>query len=204
MEIPLCGHATLASAKILFQQDSNLNKLNFKTGSGLELQAVRCGEKVSLKFPNYGIVGRDVPAALLTAMGIKEIKNSGYNHENLELMIELEDVNELRNLNPDFAAMKKSISDISGVVVTAKSNQSDFDFESRYFWPWSGGDEDPVTGATHTFLTGYWARKLGKTKLRAFQCSQRTGILEVAVLSDEHISITGDACIVLEGKLMLN
>ena len=88
-------------------------------------------------------------------MGIKEINNSGYNHENLELMIELEDVDVLRNLKPDFTAMKASINDISGVVVTAKSKQPDFDFESRYFWPWSGGNEDPVTGATHTFLTAY-------------------------------------------------
>jgi predicted PhzF superfamily epimerase YddE/YHI9 len=136
-------------------------------------------------------------------MGIKEVVFTAYNVENLELMNELSDADLLRNLQPDFVAMKAAVSDISGVVVTARSNQPDFDFESRYFWPWSGGNEDPVTGATHTFLTGYWAGKLNKQKLRAFQCSARTGILEVEVLSEEHISITGDACIVLEGKLTI-
>ncbi|SCY34917.1 phenazine biosynthesis protein PhzF family [Nonlabens sp. Hel1_33_55] len=203
MEIPLCGHATLASAKVLFEQDSDSNEIHFKTGSGLNLQASRNGEKVSLKFPNYGIVDRDAPQALLDAMGIEEVLNTAYNHENLELMIELEDADVLRNLKPDFATMKASINDISGVVVTAKSNQLDFDFESRYFWPWSGGNEDPVTGATHTFLTSYWGNKLGKTKLRAFQCSARTGILEVEILSKEQISITGDAVVVMEGRLQI-
>jgi PhzF family phenazine biosynthesis protein len=201
MEIPLCGHATLASAKILFSRDKNRNDLKFVTASGLELKASRSGDKVAMEFPNYGIIDRNVPQALLDALGIDKILNSGYNHENLELMIELEDADELRNLQPDFAAMKVSITGISGVVVTAKSKQPDFDFESRYFWPWSGGNEDPVTGATHTFLTAYWAKKLGKQKLRAFQCSGRTGVLEVEVLSDEQILITGDAVVVLEGKL---
>ncbi|WP_197709229.1 PhzF family phenazine biosynthesis protein [Nonlabens agnitus] len=203
MEIPLCGHATLASAKVLFDQNQDVNEIHFKTAEGLELQAYRNGEKVSLKFPNYGIVDRDAPQALLYAMGIDSILNSAYNYENLELMIELEDADELRNLQPDFDAMKASISDINGVVVTAKSNQPDFDFESRYFWPWSGGNEDPVTGATHTFLTGYWAKKLSKTKLRAFQCSARTGVLELEVLSEEQILITGDARIILSGEMTI-
>ena len=201
MEIPLCGHATLASAKMLFARDADLNEIHFKTGSGMNLQAARNEDKVSLKFPNYGITDREAPKTLLDATGIKEINNSGYNHENLELMIELEDSDVLRNLQLDFSAMKASINDISGVVVTAKSKQPDFDFESRYFWPWSGGNEDPVTGATHTFLTAYWGKKLGKTKMRAFQCSARTGILEVEVLSDEQILITGDARIILEGEM---
>ena len=203
MEIRLCGHATLASAKILFDKNPSINEIKFKTASGLELNALRITDKVSLKFPNYGIVDRNAPQALLDALGIKNVSFTAYNVENLELMIEIEDSDILRNLQPDFAAMKSSISDISGVVVTAKSNQPDFDFESRYFWPWSGGNEDPVTGATHTFLTAYWAEKLGKNKLRAFQCSARTGILEIEVLSEQHISITGDAKIVLEGKLFI-
>lgn len=201
MEIPLCGHATLASAKVLFRQQDNLNEIQFQTSAGVELRAFRDGEKVSLQFPNYGIVDREVPQALLDAMGIKRIKNSGYNYENLELMIELQDAHELRNLKPDFAAMKASVTGISGVVVTAKSKQSDFDFESRYFWPWSGGNEDPVTGATHTFLTQYWSNKLNKKKLRAFQCSARTGILQVEVINKHHIYITGDAVIILQGIL---
>ena len=203
MEIPLCGHATLASAKVLFEKNIDLKEINFQTAAGLHLQAARNGDKVSLKFPNYGVIDREVPQALLDALGIMEVLFTAYNVENLELMIEIEDADILRNLQPDFAAMKASISDISGVVITAKSKQDDFDFESRYFWPWSGGNEDPVTGATHTFLTAYWAKKLGKEQLLAFQCSARTGILEVEVLNDEQILITGDARIIIKGELTI-
>ncbi len=203
MEIPLCGHATLASARVLFSQDDHLDTIDFITRSGVRLQATRSGDKVSLKFPNYRIEDRAVPQALLDAMGIKTIEYAAYNHENLELMIEVADPNVLRNLTPDFAAMKASINSISGVVVTAPSADDHFDFESRYFWPWSGGNEDPVTGATHTFLTQYWADKLGKKRLRAFQCSARTGILDLEVLTDQHILITGAASIVMEGMLFI-
>ncbi|AZQ45147.1 PhzF family phenazine biosynthesis protein [Nonlabens ponticola] len=203
MEIPLCGHATLASAKVLFERDSDLNAIDFKTQSGTLLKAARNGEKVALAFPNYGIVDREVPKELLHAIGIDAVLNTGYNHENLELMIEIKDSQKLRKLTPDFSAMKAAVHDISGVVVTAKSSDPAYDFESRYFWPWSGGDEDPVTGATHTFLTAYWAEKLKKRKLKAYQCSARTGILDVEVLDDEHISITGDAVVVVRGELMV-
>lgn len=102
MEIPLCGHATLASAKILFTQSADFNEIHFKTESGLDLYAYRNGSKVSLKFPNYSIMDREIPQGLLDAMGIKKIKKSGYNHENIELMIEIEGADALRKSRTRF------------------------------------------------------------------------------------------------------
>jgi len=85
------------------------------------------------------------------------------------------------------------------VLVTAKSD-GEFDFHSRYFWPWSGTNEDPVTGGTHTFLAKYWSERLGKTKMQSFQSSNRSGFMGVE-LNDGELLITGSAVIVFKGEL---
>jgi predicted PhzF superfamily epimerase YddE/YHI9 len=85
-------------------------------------------------------------------------------------------------------------------VVTAPANNGEYDFHYRYFWPWSGTDEDPVTGGVQTFLAKYWADKLGKTQLKAFQCSARTGSMRLDVQADK-VLLTGNAVIMLEGDL---
>jgi predicted PhzF superfamily epimerase YddE/YHI9 len=87
------------------------------------------------------------------------------------------------------------------VLVTAKSKRTGYDFESRYFWPWSGTNEDPVTGGTHTFLAKYWGDKLNKTKMKSFQCSERTGFMEVELIGNNMVALKGEAQIVLEGKM---
>ena len=86
------------------------------------------------------------------------------------------------------------------MLVTAPASVGEFDFHSRYFWPWSGTDEDPVTGGTHTFLAKYWATRLGKTKLRSYQASARGGFMEVE-LADDKLYIYAQAQIVLEGQM---
>lgn len=202
MEIPLCGHATLAAAKVLFDQRADLQEARFNTASGVSLLTVRQDQAVRMLFPKYSVQQREVPTALLKAMGIDQFLYSGYNSENKMLIFEIEEAEKLRELAPDSDAMEKAINGINGVVVTAVSTQAGFDFESRYFWPWSGGDEDPVTGATHTFLAPYWAEKLGKKEMKAFQCSKRTGILNLRLL-DDALEITGDAVLLSSGKLRL-
>ena len=84
-------------------------------------------------------------------------------------------------------------------MVTAKSNNTDFDFHYRYFWPWAGTNEDPVTGGIQTFLTKYWAKKLGKNKFKAFQSSSRTGMMTTELINDK-VFIYGEAVITFEGK----
>ena len=140
------------------------------------------------------------PPQLLAALGLDEILGSVFNQETQILMLEIQSTEVLANLQPDFAALHASHDGINGVLVTAAAVNGPYDFHSRYFWPWSGTNEDPVTGGTHTFLAPYWARRLGKSKLNSFQASKRTGSMTVELLSDTLLSITGQAVIVLSGQ----
>ncbi len=203
MEIPLCGHASLAAAKVLFTRNVAFSRLHFKTIEGLDLKIEKENEAIQMNFPCYSTTPFTVPDALLKALGLTTITNCAYNKETNIMLLEIEDCNRLQNLNPDFNALYHSHDTINGVLVTALSNKENYDFESRYFWPWSGTNEDPVTGGTNTFLTPYWAHKLRKTKMNSFQCSSRTGFMQVELLSLNKISIKSEAQIVLEGVLNL-
>jgi predicted PhzF superfamily epimerase YddE/YHI9 len=123
-----------------------------------------------------------------------------FNEETNILLIEIAESQELAGLEPDFVALYKSHNSINGVLVTAASGIDGFDFHSRYFWPWSGTNEDPVTGGTHSFLTKYWSQRLGKTKMKSFQSSKRTGSMEVELI-DGKLLIQGKAVIILEGQI---
>ncbi len=200
MEIPLCGHATLAASKVLFEK-SGQNSISFVNVQNLRLP-IECSEAfIKMEFPIYETVPQEVPIELLQALGIEEVNNSVYNAETKILLLEIHSAELLKNLAPDFDKLKKSHDAINGVLVTALSTKAEFDFESRYFWPWSGTNEDPVTGGTHTFLAKYWGKKLNKTKMNSFQCSERTGFMEVELLSEEKMTIKSKAQIVLKGKL---
>jgi PhzF family phenazine biosynthesis protein len=198
-EIPLCGHATLASAKVLFEQQG-LTAVTFVNVSGLELRASQEGDDIVLTFPLYLTRPAEAPDPLLRALGIASAINVEHNEEMRILLIEIEDTETLAALEPDFAALYRSHDSINGVVVTAKSSGDAYDFHSRFFWPWSGGNEDPVTGGTHTFLAKYWGDRLGKTRLRSFQSSKRTGSLNLELAGDS-VLIGGQAQIVLAGEL---
>ncbi len=202
MEIPLCGHATLASAKVVFSIHK-LNEAHFINIQNLDLSAKELNGEIVMEFPIYETRPADAPPALLTALGIKAIKNSVYNEETKILLLEIADSKELAGLDPDFAALYRSHNSINGVLVTAPSHEDSYDFHSRYFWPWSGSNEDPVTGGTHTFLGKYWASRLGKTRMRSFQASKRTGSMEVE-LKDGYLQILSQAVIVFEGRLTIN
>lgn len=198
-EIPLCGHATLASAKVLFEEQGGTTVV-FTNINGLALSASRAGDNIVLNFPLYDTRPSEVPDSMLEALGISAVTNVEYNEDTSILLLEIEDPTVLANLEPDFIALHRSHASVNGVVVTARSHDDDFDFHSRYFWPWSGGNEDPVTGGTHTFLARYWGDKLRKTKMRSFQSSKRSGILDLEV-GDDHVLIGGQAQIVLSGEM---
>ena len=202
MEIPLCGHATLASSKVLFEKNGQ-SALDFVNIQNLKLPIELNGEFIKMKFPIYNTIPQEVPSELLTALGIKEVNNSEYNAETNILLLEIQSAELLKNLTPDFDKLKKSHKEINGVLVTALSSKANFDFESRYFWPWSGTNEDPVTGGTHTFLAKYWATRLNKTKMNSFQCSERTGFMEVELLDEQKMTIQSRAQIVLKGELRI-
>src|SRR5690606_25188356 len=200
MEIPLCGHATLAASKVLFQNNLT-SKIHFVTIQNLDLIIQKDGAYIVMEFPVYETEPQDAPPGLLVSLGIAAINNSEYNKEMKILLIEISDCKVLNDLKPDFERLKKSHSSINGVLVTSLSDKPNYDFESRYFWPWSGTNEDPVTGGTHTFLTKYWSMRLNKKKMNSFQCSERTGFMEVELVNEHRMTIKSKAQIILKGKL---
>lgn len=203
IEIPLCGHATLAAAKIVCSKLLQCSKAIFINIQGIELLITANGESLTMEFPVYETSPVDSNPDMIKALGVSKTLHSAYNKELNMILLEIGDSKELRNLKPDIAALIKSHSSIKGVLVTALSKEDDVDFESRYFWPWSGTDEDPVTGGTHTFLAKYWSDKTGKRKMVSFQCSERTGRMEVELLDSGKLNITSQARIILEGSLNL-
>lgn len=201
IEIPLCGHATLASAKIIFDT-SSLENVIFINCNDVELPAEKVGKKIKMQFPIYDTEDIEVPQKMLDALGLSQLVNKRYSPKNKIILLEIEKTDELANLKPDFTALINSYTGINGVLVTATSNSKDFDFHYRYFWPWAGTNEDPVTGGIQTFLTKYWAIKLNKTKFNAFQCSLRTGSMSTELLEDK-VCILGEAVTILEGQFIL-
>lgn len=202
MEIPLCGHATLAASKILFE-NSSTDEIQFTTIEKLELHIKKVGNEIQMQFPVYPTIPAQAPPALLEALGLDGVLNVAYNLETNILLLEIEKDEILQQLKPDYEALYKSHNQINGVLVTAKSSDTKYDFQSRYFWPWSGTQEDPVTGGTHTFLAKYWSDRLGKKKMNSFQCSARTGNMTVELLDDHSMIILSSAIIVFEGELRL-
>jgi PhzF family phenazine biosynthesis protein len=201
MEIPLCGHATLAAAKVIFTI-SGISDVRFLNIQSLELFAQSSNGKIAMEFPIYETRPAAVPPALLRALGVKAVRNVAYNEETHILLLELASPAEVASLNPDFTALLRSHDSINGVLVTAASGSDGYDFHSRYFWPWSGTNEDPVTGGSHTFLAKYWSTRLGKTKMKSFQASKRTGFMEVE-LQNGKLHIRSQALIVFEGRLTI-
>lgn len=199
MEIPLCGHATLASSKILFETTS-LNHITFENINGVELFIEQCDGKIRMQFPVYETEEVEVPANMLAALGVDAVENQRYSPNNRIILIEIKDAKVLAALQPDFLSLVKSYDGINGVLVTSAAGDAEFDFHYRYFWPWAGTNEDPVTGGVQTFLTKYWAEKLQKNRLNAFQSSARTGSMATELHADK-VFIYGEAVIVFEGQL---
>ncbi|MFT4204460.1 MAG: PhzF family phenazine biosynthesis isomerase [Chitinophagaceae bacterium] len=198
MEISLCGHATLASSKIIFDT-TPLEHIVFLNSENVELKIGEEKGKIVMQFPVYDVTEIDVPQSMLDAIGIEKVVDMRYSPDRKIILIGMDNSDTLANLKPDFLALVDSYSGINGVLVTAQSGTPDFDFHYRYFWPWAGTNEDPVTGGVQTFLTKYWAVKLGKNKLHAFQSSLRTGTMMTELLPDK-VLIYGDAVTVFEGE----
>lgn len=199
-EIALCGHATLGSGKVMLKR-TGADEVRFVNIQGIDLITRRAGDQVAMEFPVYDVVPAEVPPSMVKALGISRVLNAVYNAETYILMLEIESHEELAALRPDYAALLKTHDSIDGVLVTAKGN-AEYDFYSRYFWPWKGTNEDPVTGATHTFMTKYWSERLGKTRMKAFQASARTGIIDLE-LKENKLIISGHAVVVLEGEIFI-
>jgi len=197
VEVALCGHATVASAHVLWQ-DGHLpegRQARFHTKSGL-LTADRAGDWIELDFPAKIATACEPPPELLPALGIAEAKFVGKNV--FDYLVEIESDAALRALSPDHSTLRKL--PVRGIIVTAKSTSPEFDFISRFFAPGSGIDEDPVTGSAHTALAPYWAGILGKQEMTGFQASARGGVVKVRMAGDR-VKLGGQAVTVMTGVL---
>lgn len=198
-EVDLCGHATLASAHILFETGrlAPTAQARFFTRSGL-LTARQSGGWIELNFPATPAQPAAAPEGLLDALGIQKALYVGKNI--FDYLVEAPGESDVRGLQPDFRALKAF--DARGIIVTARGagGPGEFDFISRFFAPAVGVDEDPVTGSAHCTLAPYWSEKLGKDSFNAYQASARGGVLRVR-LEGERVAIAGQAVTILEAGL---
>jgi PhzF family phenazine biosynthesis protein len=201
VEVPLCGHATLASAHVLWETGELAPGRDavFRTKSG-ELRATRRNDAMELDFPAGLLEEAELPKNVGKALGVapvavrviaKQLGEDNY-------LVELASESAVRGLIPNLDPLREPGS--PGVIVTASSS-GEYDFVSRYFVPWAGIDEDPVTGSAHCSLAPYWGERLGKTKMTGFQASARGGVVGVEIDGDR-VRLTGQAITTLRGVLL--
>lgn len=192
IEIDLCGHATLASAFVLFTQAGwNRTSVNFESKSG-PLMVHRRDALLELDFPSRPAAEAAAPADLVAALGERPATTL----KSRDWLVVYENETRIKDLKPRFDLLRN----FDKVIVTAPG--ADVDFVSRFFAPGAGVDEDPVTGSAHCTLIPYWAARLGKTAMRARQLSRRTGEL-FCELRGERVGIAGNAVLYSSGKLHL-
>jgi PhzF family phenazine biosynthesis protein len=194
VELELCGHATLASARCLFD-DGVPGPIRFATRSGVLSVRQRSDGAVVLELPAQPPSQIDPPAGLARALGAEPVwvgEGGG------KYLVELVDAAAVRHLQPDIDALLDLPT--SAVVVTACSDLPDADFVSRCFAPALGNPEDPVTGSAHAVLGPFWGARLGRNELVGLQLSRRTGLVGVR-LTEDRAELTGRAVVVLDGQL---
>jgi PhzF family phenazine biosynthesis protein len=197
-EVDLCGHATLASAHVLWQTGRRLSwPIQFETRSGL-LTATSIGDRIGLDFPVDPLQPAELPEGLDSVLGA-DLVSTGSGRDYFFAEVASESV--LRSLRPDFSRLEKLVP--VGICVTSESDDSRFDFVSRFFAPAVGVDEDPVTGSAHCLLAPYWGERLGKSELVGFQASRRGGVVRVRN-AGERTLLEGSAVTVFQGKLTID
>ena len=197
VEVDLCGHATLASAHVLWESGHLAPDAPavFHTLSG-RLSAVRRDRWIEMDFPAEPDESVSGPDWLADALGAEPIY---VGRNRLDYLVEVAAEATVRRLAPDLRRIAKL--GPRGVIVTARADTDGFDFVSRFFAPCTGIDEDPATGSAHCCLGPYWQRKLGQDAFTAWQASARGGLIKVAVRGDR-VTLSGEAVTVLRGELL--
>lgn len=196
-EVDLCGHATLATAYILFNYENHVgDTINLFSERSGKLSVTKDGDWLTLNFPSDQVKQISLTEELVT----------GFNRDPIEVfkgrtdyMFLFNNEEEIKQLNPDFTEIAKL--ECRGIIVTAKGNS--VDFVSRFFTPQCGINEDPVTGSAHTTLTPFWSNRLGKQSLTATQLSERKGYLKCKLL-DDRVEISGQAKLYMTGTIHIN
>ena len=198
VEVDLCGHATLASAHVLWETGTlnGAQPIRFRTRSG-DLTASRDGEWIRMDFPALPAVWADAPPDLSDALGVRAMACAKSRYD---LLVELDAERKVRDLKPDLSLVARL--PYRGIIVTAQAEKDDdYDFVSRFFAPQSGVPEDPVTGSAHCVLAPYWAERLGTNPLIGYQASPRGGTVQVEVKGDR-VLLGGKAVTVLKAELL--
>lgn len=198
VEVDLCGHATLASAFVLWHtgRATREKPIEFATRSG-KLLAATDGATIELDFPLEEQREVTPPADLIESLGVKP---TYVGKSRFDYLVEVASETELRAIAPDFARLSKV--DCRGVIVTAAADGVEFDFVSRFFAPACGIAEDPVTGSAHCTLAHHWHERTGNSDFRAFQASLRGGAIRVR-MRDRRVKLAGHAVLVARGELLL-
>ena len=197
VEVDLCGHATLASAHILWEEGylNNTQEAQFETKSG-PITASKNGDNIELNFPSDPEEEAPIPKGLIDSLGVKPIylgKNS------FDYLVEVEKEEYVRKLEPNFNLLKNIPT--RGIIVTSLSDSDQYDFVSRFFAPAAGINEDPVTGSAHCSLGSFWGNRLNKSELIGVQLSKRGGVVKVSLL-DKRVILSGKAVTIFRGELL--
>lgn len=196
VEVNLCGHATLASAYVLFTMlgfDKNVLRFNSKSGI---LSITKKGGLITMDFPSWKPERLDVyHDSLNEILGGIEIKGV---YKYRDILIELADEEAVKKCTPDFTLLKKHF---DKMIITAPGKK--VDFVSRFFAPAAGINEDPVTGSAHSQLIPFWSEKLGKNKLHALQLSQRGGELWCEQINDDRVTMSGHCIFYMKGEVTI-
>jgi predicted PhzF superfamily epimerase YddE/YHI9 len=195
-EVPLCGHATLASAAVVMERlEPSREAVVFHSASG-PLTVRRAPPEYLMDFPARRTAPVPIPPELPRALGARPVELLA---DSVNYLARLEDARAVRSVAPDFAAL--AALDRRGVIVTAEGDAG-YDFISRYFAPAQGVPEDPVTGSAHCALAPYWAGRLAKTEFRAFQASRRGGAIRCRH-AGERVELAGTCAFYLEGEVQI-
>ena len=207
VEVDLCGHATLASAHVLWSEGhiaiDEVAKFNTKSGWLSAKQTVKGTDSwIELDFPTRPVEQSQhvLPQLIKSLCCSGNIRAVAKNDKNY--LVEVQSESALKALAPDFAAVGKL--PVQGIIATAPADSDEYDFVSRYFAPAVGVNEDPVTGSAHASLAPYWQEKLGKSSMMARQISDRGGVLQVVCEKDNRVKISGQAVTVLKGELEID
>lgn len=199
IEIQLCGHATLASAHILWQEGLVEADAEVRFFTPMAEHYLSCEKNIEtgyirMSFPSVPLEPAEIPAGLAKALGATPT-HCGRN-ENGSLLLQLKTAEEVRSITPDFRAMQAATTDV--VIITALSDQPGVDVISRFFAPGKGIDEDPVTGSAHCIIGPWWGRPLKQKSLVCYQASTRGGLLHLE-LEPDRVFLSGQAITVLSG-----
>ncbi|RAM60156.1 phenazine biosynthesis protein PhzF family protein [Mesotoga sp. SC_4PWA21] len=200
-EVKMCGHATLATAWVQFTELGIEGEIFYETLSG-RLKVRYVDGKIEMDFPSDNPVRVPIDDALESIIGAK---GKGYYSPATEKLIYfIPSISELEAILPDFNLLEKMDFgiEVKGLIVTSPGDQR-YDFYSRYFAPWVGINEDPVTGSAHTVLGPFWSNQLGKRVLKACQLSSRMGEIELRLLEENRILILGEAVTLIRGTISI-